>query len=216
MTALARSFLIKSNRFGVAAGEVVRDQAAQGRREGLSAERASNRNLIPFAQRARRDHLSVLCTRPTEDAEMRRVTGGRSVVRRLCALTAIGATFFMVAGPAAHANTPVESFSAIPSTTAAGGHPDLGVSFSLDNSLVQHSQSPCNCEDAKNTTVHLPAGFIGNPHATPQCTLADFSTDACPVDSQIGIAHIVVGEPGNGVASTPPSTTSFPRPIAPA
>jgi hypothetical protein len=62
-----------------AAGEAVSDQAAQGRREG-----------------------SVLRTRPTEDAEMHRVGGGRSVVRRLALLTAL-ATFacLLVAGPAA-------------------------------------------------------------------------------------------------------------------
>ncbi len=39
----------------------------------------------------------------------------------------------------------------------------------------------------------MPAGFIGNPHATPQCTIADFSADNCPIDSQIGIVNAVAG-----------------------
>ena len=48
------------------------------------------------------------------------------------------------------------------------------------------------CEDAKDTTVHLPAGFIGNPHLLPQCSIADFSADSCPIDSQVGIAKVEV------------------------
>jgi hypothetical protein len=63
------------------AGEAVPDQAAQGRREG-----------------------SVLRTRPTEDAEMRRVRGGRSAVRRLALLTALASfACLLAAGPAAAA-----------------------------------------------------------------------------------------------------------------
>ncbi len=84
----------------------------------------------------------------------------------------------------------------MPCTTQAGGHPDLLVHFSVENRLTQKSQSPCNCEDAKDATVHTPAGFIGNPHATPQCSIADFSSNQCPVDSQIGIVHLEIGAPG--------------------
>ena len=87
-------------------------------------------------------------------------------------LTAVFTACLSVAGPAAQANTPIESYATVPSTTQAGGHPDVEISFSLANRAVQHSQSPCNCEDAKDATVHFPPGFIGNPHATPQCTLA--------------------------------------------
>jgi hypothetical protein len=66
------------------AGEAVRNQAAQGRREG-----------------------SVLCTRPTEDVEMRRVTGGRSAVRRLALVAALASVAcLLAAGPAAAAPSP--------------------------------------------------------------------------------------------------------------
>jgi hypothetical protein len=152
-----------------AAGEAVRDQAAQGRREG-----------------------SVLCTRPTEDAEVCRVTGGRSVVRRLCVLTAAFTACLAVAGPAAFANTPIISYSAVPGNTQAGGHPDLEVQFNLLNRYGQLNQNSCQCQDAKDATVHLPAGFIGNPHAAPQCTIAEFSSDTCPIDSQVGIVNVLV------------------------
>jgi hypothetical protein len=92
--------------------------------------------------------------------------------------------------PAASANTPITHYSALPSTSQAGGHPDLEVDFSVSNRVLQHSQSACDCEDAKDVTVHLPGGFIGNPHATPQCTLAEFSTETCPIDSQVGVVNI--------------------------
>jgi hypothetical protein len=91
----------------------------------------------------------------------------------------------------AAANAPIKSYSAIPSSTQAGGHPDLEVAFSVENRVLQKSQSPCNCEDAKDANIHLPAGFIGNPHATPQCTVAQFSADECPIDSQVGIANVL-------------------------
>ena len=96
-----------------------------------------------------------------------------------------------------------------PSTTQAGGHPDLEVQFTVSNRFVQHSQSACDCEDAKDATVHLPAGFIGNPHATPQCTIAEFSADTCPIDSQVGIVN-VLDERRRAFPSTPLSTTCSP------
>ncbi len=43
----------------------------------------------------------------------------------------------------------------------------------------------------KTLTVHFPPGFIGNPHATPQCTIAQFSADECPIDSQVGVANVL-------------------------
>jgi hypothetical protein len=90
------------------------------------------------------------------------------------------------------ANTPIESYSVLPSTTQAGGHPDVEISFGVKNRILQASQNPCDCEDAKDTTIHFPAGFIGNPHATPQCSNAEFATNTCPIDSQIGIVSIGV------------------------
>ena len=93
----------------------------------------------------------------------------------------------------ADADTPILSYSTLPSTSQAGGHPDVAISFKLANRLVQESQSLCNCEDAKDGTVHFPPGFIGNPSATPKCSIADFSADDCPIDSQVGITFVVTG-----------------------
>jgi hypothetical protein len=93
----------------------------------------------------------------------------------------------------AGANTPITHYSAVPSTSEAGGHPDVLIEFKVKNRLDQQSQSPCNCEDAKDATVHLPTGFTGNTSATPKCNIADFSADDCPVDSVVGAVEIDVG-----------------------
>ena len=38
--------------------------------------------------------------------------------------------------------------------------------------------------------VHAPTGVIGDPHVTPKCSLTEFSSASCPVDSQIGTVAI--------------------------
>jgi hypothetical protein len=99
----------------------------------------------------------------------------------------------------APASVPIHSFDALPSSTKAGAHPDVSFSFSVGNR--QFSPSPCACADAKNVAVHLPPGFIGNPHATPQCDIASFSTNRCPVDSQVGVVELKLSL-SNGGPST--------------
>ena len=118
------------------------------------------------------------------------------MINRLrCTTAVVALVLLLVAWSAgtAEANSPITSFTAIPSTTQAGGHPDLEVQFTVKSRIAQQTQDPCNCSDAKDAIVHTPAGFIGNPHATPQCTIADFSADNCPIDSQIGIVNAVAG-----------------------
>ncbi len=86
--------------------------------------------------------------------------------------------------------TPIQSYSAVPSTTQAGGHPDVLIHFKVENRFQQQSQSACNCEDIKDASVHLPTGLIGNPQRHPQMQMADFSADECPVDSVIGAVEV--------------------------
>ena len=111
-----------------------------------------------------------------------------STKRSLLAMFVVAAALALPSS--AGANAPITAYSGLPSTGQAGGHPDVEVHFAVENRVLQHSQSPCNCEDAKDAIVHLPPGFIGNPHATPQCTVAEFSADECPIDSQVGIVNV--------------------------
>lgn len=109
----------------------------------------------------------------------------------ICPALLVSALAILFALPVpASANAPIVKYFAEPASTQAGGHPDLSIYFEVKNRLTQQSQSACNCEDAKDAIVHLPAGFIGNPHATPQCSIADFSADECPVDSQVGMVEV--------------------------
>jgi hypothetical protein len=112
-------------------------------------------------------------------------TAARSLLRIGVGAVALAAAMAAMAG-GAQAKAPIVSYSAIPSGAQAGGHPDVEIQFIVRNRFEQQSQSPCNCEDAKDATVHLPTGFIGNPSATPLCSIADFSSDECPVDSVVG------------------------------
>ena len=83
---------------------------------------------------------------------------------------------------------PIYSYSAAPSTTQAGGHPDIVTSFSFATqfTIPEELKSTKGGEDAKNITNHLATGVVGNPHAVPQCTKVEFNTHACPVSAQVG------------------------------
>ena len=86
------------------------------------------------------------------------------------------------------------AFNVTPSTTQAGGHPDLTIQLRVENRETQHIPAPtCDCQDAKDIDIHLPAGFIGDPHSTPQCSAVNFARETCPADSQVGIVELGLG-----------------------
>lgn len=113
------------------------------------------------------------------------------------------------------------SFSATPSTTQAGGHPNLTIEFDVENhnTVVLKDPDdptkfhPCFCNEPKDIIIDLPAGFIGNPSATPQCNAQQFAFDDCPIDSQVGYTFATPClEPG---FSPPGGCTGigFPNPV---
>jgi hypothetical protein len=113
----------------------------------------------------------------------------RAVLRLALALGLAASAVALLPAPT-QADTPISLYAATPGNAQAGGHPDVEIFFEVENRVLQRSQSACNCEDVKDATVHFPAGFIGNPHATPQCTVAEFSAEQCPIDSQVGIVNV--------------------------
>jgi hypothetical protein len=117
----------------------------------------------------------------------RRFTAQHAVFFGALASTVIGLSLFVAP---AWANAPIKSFAIAPSTTQAGGHPDIVTSFTFDNRDTQNFPTTCFCQDAENTTVELPAGVIGVPHATPQCTAVEFGDKACLPDSQVGVIDL--------------------------
>jgi hypothetical protein len=112
------------------------------------------------------------------------------------ALLAIGAA-------QASAEPEIKAFELERSTAQAGGHPNifLRLSFSTKEQERQeqvenpkNEANECFCTDPRTFTVHFPAGFIGNPHALPNCTLAQLGLFRCPPDSQVGISSALFGQ----------------------
>ncbi len=85
-----------------------------------------------------------------------------------------------VAAAPAGAAGEIESFLATATASQAGGHPDLGVSVSIEN--------PGAPETAKSLTLEMPAGLTGYLNSVPECSLADLALGACPSDAQVGLA----------------------------
>jgi hypothetical protein len=74
--------------------------------------------------------------------------------------------------------------------TQAGSHP-YEATFIVDfNAAVETGSigSEVGADgEARNLTFNLPPGFVGDPTAVPRCTLAQFTNDACPPATQVGI-----------------------------
>jgi hypothetical protein len=64
--------------------------------------------------------------------------------------------------------------SAAPTSTAAGAHSDFQIHLGFSGGQV------------KDLTVGLPPGVIGNPNATPKCTVAQLNADSCPANTIVG------------------------------
>ena len=119
----------------------------------------------------------------------------RRVVALAGAVALLGALAALLAGPAqAYENvTPgFNFFKATPSTSQAGGHPDVEIDFEyrVDNEI----ECTVGCLAGRRVGIHWPEGFIGNPHVAPKCSLSEFNTARCASDSQIGKFTLSIGE----------------------
>lgn len=108
---------------------------------------------------------------------------------RIMALLAVFALALSAAAERASATEPITSFGVTTSNTAAGAHPNLTASFSLDE--------PGEPEAAENVTVNLPQGVFGNPNAIPTCAVSDFALSQCPAASQAGTVVVRANYGGN-------------------
>jgi hypothetical protein len=125
-----------------------------------------------------------------------------NVLRRIAYLCCVAAALLCVsdlhAPESASAYTGIHHYSLTPSTTQAGGHPDVTQRLHFGNRqrdggevILGYPQEPCGCGDVRTITEHLPTGFIGNPHVIPACTLGELSTGTCPPESQAGVAEVL-------------------------
>jgi hypothetical protein len=130
-------------------------------------------------------------------------------------LAATGMALALAAGSAQAIE--IRNFSAFPNITQAGGHPDVTIKYAGETRDAPQLEDVCQCNDPKEVKVSLPTGFIGNPHATPQCKAADFARLACPADSQVGVMDVVISNTGglNLELAEQPVYNSVPRPNQP-
>ncbi len=105
----------------------------------------------------------------------------------------------LLATPPALASEGINTFTVTASSTAAGAHPDLTTSFTLD--------SPGAPEAARNVSFNAPEGLFGNPKVVTQCTASDFGQDQCPSDSQVGLVTIYAD---SGLLGTAPLFSMVP------
>jgi hypothetical protein len=114
---------------------------------------------------------------------MRLIRGRSSLV------AAVAATVLAAAASPASAVIEITGVSVTPSTTEAGGHPDLSIvtSFTGENTQIG-GPGPANpvADSPSIYSVHLGPGLIANPLAAPTCPLATFEADACPPETIVG------------------------------
>jgi hypothetical protein len=90
----------------------------------------------------------------------------------------IGTIFAIVGLFALPASAQAISFSpnptVTPASTQAGAHSDIHIHMDFTGGQV------------KDLTVGLPPGLIGDPSATPKCSVAELNADSCPANTQVG------------------------------
>jgi hypothetical protein len=92
----------------------------------------------------------------------RRLIGMVIALAALFAVPASAQAAFSVTGTAA------------PTNTAAGAHSDFHIHLDFSGGQV------------KDLTVGLPPGLVGDPNATPQCTVAQLNADTCAPNTKVG------------------------------
>jgi hypothetical protein len=98
-----------------------------------------------------------------------------------------------------HAEPGFESFEIAPSTSQAGGHPDVIIDYTYRIDQIQGPPGEIcesGCLYGRSAKIHWPEGFIGNPHVAPQCTLPEFALASCPSDAQVGLFILGIGTGG--------------------
>jgi hypothetical protein len=131
---------------------------------------------------------------PSTVAVARPVSRRRTFIAALLVLA--GLALGSMLGPgSAHAESPIYEFSVTPSNSQAGGHPNLNTLIWIGNRFSQHIPPPsCDCQDPKEMNFEMPAGVIGNSHATPQCDTADFAVQLCAPETQVGYLTLSINE----------------------
>ncbi len=77
--------------------------------------------------------------------------------------------------------------------SAAGSHPYAAQADFAINTIYAPGPVRRPVEPVKDLITDLPAGFLGNPRATPRCNTSLLTGNKCPIDSQIGTITVDLG-----------------------
>jgi hypothetical protein len=83
--------------------------------------------------------------------------------------------------PSAEASLNLSRFSVVPSTTQAGGHPNLSLAVAF---------APAT-SDVREIRLHLPAGLTANAGAAPFCSRPRLVADLCDLRTKVGTLRLV-------------------------
>jgi hypothetical protein len=97
-------------------------------------------------------------------------------VRRAWTIFGLAATSCLLLAPAAHAAFGFQGLTSAPTNANAGANSTFNIHIGFSSAS----------DDVKDLTVALPPGVVGNPTATPLCTMTQLQSDSCPAASQVG------------------------------
>ena len=97
--------------------------------------------------------------------------------------------------------------------TGAGAHPfSSRIEFSLNTVPdPSHPPFPISDENLKDVELSLPAGFVGNPEATPKCPRLDIVAARCAPAAQVGVFTGKFSGNGENTYWTEPIFNMVPR-----
>jgi hypothetical protein len=100
--------------------------------------------------------------------------GGTRRTRKRVIVTLLAAAALLVAVPASAQALTLSNLTAAPASNQAGAHSNFHLHMDFDDGQV------------KDLTVGLPPGVVGDPSATPLCTVAQLNADTCPANTKVG------------------------------
>jgi hypothetical protein len=129
-----------------------------------------------------------------------RLRFGRVETLAALAVAAVAAWLALAAVPA-RADFGIAGFEAAATNqdgtpdTQAGSHPyqfttNIAFNTTVLNGGFFGNEIVPDGGNAKDVRVELPPGFVGDPNATPKCTVHELEVFTCPPESQIGVAHV--------------------------
>jgi hypothetical protein len=89
--------------------------------------------------------------------------------------------------------------------TQAGSHPyALTTSFRMNGQEEYELGKYKTRGDLRDVRAELPAGFVGNPNATPKCKYSEFTNQNCPDDTAVGMAVTLISSPNESPETEEP------------